>query len=59
MALLYHPAVPDPSSTSDAYIGVRRALDTNDDAELPIVAPSGLLKVASEHVNQCISMPCT
>ena len=35
----------------------RRALDTDDDVELPIVAVSGLLsKFASKHANQRMSM---
>jgi hypothetical protein len=34
-----------PSQTSDAYRVGRCALNTNDDAELPIVAASGLLSM--------------
>jgi hypothetical protein len=38
-------------------LGVRRALDTNDEAELPIVAAFEVaLKIASEYSNQRISM---
>ena len=38
-------------------LSVRRALDTNDEAELPIVAAFEVaLKIASEYPNQRISM---